>query len=148
MRKVLVLLALAWVAVTIAAAGVAVDHEVPHDLSFLGDPGDPDRVGEDWLFDWGTGLAPPLAAAAAGVVLAVTSSLDGTVGRLAAFLLGLLGGLSVIYTLANEVTGDLLVGDGGEPVESALVAATLALATLLTLAGFATWLTAPRERYP
>jgi hypothetical protein len=120
---------------------------VPYDLAFLADPGDPERVGEDWLFDWGTGLAPPLVAAAAGVVLAVASSLEGAAGRLGAFLLGILGGLSVIYTLANEVTGDLLLGDAVEPVQAALVAATLALATLLVLAGFATWLTAPRETY-
>lgn len=147
MRKVLVLLAVAWVAVTVGAAWLAVDHVVPHDLAFLDGPGDPELVGEDWLFGWGTGLAAPLAAAAAGLFLAVMSSMDRAAGRFGAFLLAVLGGLSIAYTLANQVTEDRLRDTGAEPVETGLVMATLALATLLVLAGFATWLTAPRETY-
>lgn len=147
MRKLLVLVAVAWVAVTVGAAWLAVDHVVPHDLAFLDGPGDSKLVGEDWLFGWGTGLAAPLGAAAAGLILAVMSSMDRAAGRLGAFLLAVLGGLSLAYTLANAVTEDRLRDTGAEPVESGLVIATLALAGLMVLLGFTTWLTAPRERY-
>jgi hypothetical protein len=146
-RKLLVLVAVAWVAVSLGAAWLAVDHEVPYDLSFLDARGDSSNVGEDWLYGWGTGLAAPMAGAAAGLILAVTSSMDRAAGRLGAFLLAILGGLSIAYTLANQVTEDRLRNTGTEPVETGLVIATLALAGLLVLVGFTTWLTAPRERY-
>ena len=147
MRKLLVLLAVAWVGVTLGAAWVAVDQTIPYDLALLDRQGPEDRVGEDWLYGWGTGLAAPLAAAAAGAILAVLSSMDGAAGRLGAFLLAVLGGLSVAYTLSNQVTEELLRSRSEEPVQTALVAATLALGALMVLVGFTTWLTAPRERY-
>jgi len=146
-RKFLVLLAVAWVGVTLGAAWLAVDQTIPYDLAFLDRQGDEDRVGEDWLYGWGTGLAAPLGAVAAGAILAVLSSMDGAAGRLGAFLLAVLGGLSVAYTLSNQVTEELLRSRSEEPVQTALVAATLALGALMVLVGFTTWLTAPRERY-
>jgi hypothetical protein len=146
-RKLLVLVAVAWVGVTLGAAWLAVDQSIPYDLSFLDDPGAVDTVGEDWLRSWGTGLAAPLVAVAAGAILAVLASMDGAPGRLGAFLLAVLGGLSVAFTLSNDVTYDLLRNQSDEPIQTALVAATLALGGLLVLLGFTTWLTAPRERY-
>lgn len=147
MRKLLVLVAVAWVAVSLGAAWLAVDQEVPYDLSFLDVRGDSSNVGEDWLYGWGTGLSAPMAGAAAGLILAVTSSMDRAAGRLGAFLLAILGGLSIAYTLANQITEERLRSTGTEPVETGLVIATLALAGLMVLVGFTTWLTAPRERY-
>jgi hypothetical protein len=146
-RKLLVLLGVAWVGVTLGAAWLAVDQTVPYDLSFLDSPGADDMVGEDWLYGWGTGLAAPLAAVAAGAVLTVLASMDGAAGRLGAFLLAVLGGLSVAYMLANDPVHDLLRDRSEEPVQTALVAATMVLGGLLVLVGFTTWLTAPRERY-
>jgi len=146
-RKLLVLLGVAWIGVTLGAAWLSVDQTVPYDLSFLDQAGAEDRVGEDWLSSWGTGLAAPLGAVAAGAVLTVLASMDGAAGRLGAFLLAVLGGLSVAFTLSNDVTYDLLRSRSDEPVQTALVAATLALGGLLVLVGFTTWLTAPRERY-
>jgi len=146
-RKLLVLLGVAWIGVTLGAAWVSVDQSVPYDLSFLDQAGAEDMVGEDWLKSWGTGLAAPLAAVAAGAVLTVLASMDGAAGRIGAFLLAVLGGLSVAFTLSNEVTYDLLTSSSDEPVQTALVAATLAIGGLLVLVGFTTWLTAPRERY-
>jgi len=49
--------------------------------------------------------------------------------------------------LASEPVHDLLRDRSEEPVQTALVAATLVLGALLVLVGFTTWLTAPRERY-
>lgn len=147
MRKLLVLLAVAWLGVTLGAAWLSVDQTVPYDLSFLDDPGAEDRVGEDWLAGWGTGLAAPLGAVAAGAILTVLASMDRAAGRLGAFLLAVLGGLSVAFTLSNQVTYDLLRDRSEEPVQTALAAATLALGGLMVLIGFTTWLTAPRERY-
>jgi hypothetical protein len=146
-RRFLVLLGIAWVGVTLGAAWVAVDQSVPYDLSFLDSTGTADMVGEDWLYGWGTGLAAPLAAVAAGAILTVLASMDGAAGRLGAFLLAVLGGLSVAYLLANQPVHDLLRDRSKEPVQTALVAATLVLGALLVLVGFTTWLTAPRERY-
>lgn len=147
MRKFLVLLAVAWVGVTLGAAWLAVNQTIPYDLALVDRQGAEDRVGEDWLYGWGTGLAAPLGAVAAGAILAVLSSMDGAAGRLGAFLLAVLGGLSVAYTLSNQVTEELLRSRSEEPVQTALVAATLALGALMVLVGFTTWLTAPRERY-
>jgi hypothetical protein len=146
-RKLLVLLAVAWVGVTLGGAWLAVDRTIPYDLSFLDRRGPEDRVGEDWLYGWGTGLAAPLGAVAAGAILAVMSTMDRAAGRLGSVLLAVLGGLSVAYTLSNQVTEELLRSRSEEPVQSALVAATLALGALMVLVGFTTWLTAPRERY-
>jgi hypothetical protein len=146
-RKLLVLLAVAWVGVTLGAAWVSVDREIPHDLSFLDAQGAVDKVGEDWLYGWGTGLAAPLAAVAAVAVFAVLASMDRAAGRLGAFVLAVLGGLSVAFTLSNQVTHDRLRDTSAEPLETGLVIATLALAGLMVLVGFTTWLTAPRDRY-
>lgn len=147
MRKLLVLLAVAWVGVTLGAAWVSVDEKIPYDLSLLDAQGAVDQVGEDWLRGWGTGLAAPLAGVAAVAIMAVMSSLDRAAGRLGTFLLAVLGGLSVAYSLSNQVTHDRLRDTGADPVETALVVATLALAGLMVLVGITTWLTAPRERY-
>lgn len=147
MRKLLVLVAVAWIGVTLGAAWLSVDQTIPYDLSFLDAPGAEDVVGEDWLRSWGTGLAAPLGAVAAAAILTVLASMDHAPGRLGAFLLAVLGGLSVAFTLSNDVTYDLLRNRGDEPIQTALVAATLALGGLMVLLGFTTWLTAPRERY-
>ena len=146
-RKLLVLLGVAWVGVTLGAAWLAVDQTVPYDLSFVDATGADDAVGEDWLYGWGTGLAAPLGAVAAGAILTVLASMEGAAGRLGAFLLAVLGGLSVAYMLASEPVHDLLTDRSAEPVQTALVAATIVLGALLVLVGFTTWLTAPRERY-
>lgn len=147
MRKLLVLLALAWVGVTLGAAWVAVDEEVPYDLAVVDRVGAADRVGEDWLYGWGTGLAAPLGVVAAVAVFAVMSSMDRAAGRLGSFAVAVLGGLSVAFTLANQVTQDRLRDTSAEPVQTWLVVATLGLGGLMVLVGFTAWLTAPRERY-
>jgi len=146
-RKLLVLLAIAWVGVTLGAAWVSVDEEIPYDLSFLDAQGATDQVGVDWLRGWGTGLAAPLAGVAAVAVMVVLSSMDRSAGRLGTFLLADLGGLSLAYTLSNQVTYDRLRDTSADPVEIALVGATLALAGLMVLVGITAWLTAPRTRY-
>lgn len=147
MRKFLVLLAVAWVATTLGAASVAVERKLTHDLAFLDAAGASNRVSEDWIYGWGTGLAAPLGAVALVAVLAVLSSMDHAPGRFGAFLLAVTGGLSLAYTLSNQVTEERLRSTGAQPLETGLVVATLALAGLLVLVGFTTWLTAPRERY-
>lgn len=147
MRRVLVLLAVAWVGVTLGAAWVSVDEKVPYDLAVVDRAGGPDRVGEDWLYGWGTGLAAPLAVVAAVAIFAVLSSMDRAAGRLGSFLVAVLGGVSIAFTLANQVTQDRLRDTGAEPVQTWLVVATLVLGALMVLVGFTAWLTAPRERY-
>lgn len=141
------LLAVAWVGVTLGAAWVSVDQEIPYDLSFLSAAGTAETVGEDWLRSWGTGLAAPLGAVAAVAVFAVLASMDRSAGRLGAFTLAVLGALSVAFTASNGPTMDLVRDTSDEPVQSALVISTLALGALLVVVGFTTWLTAPRERY-
>lgn len=147
MRKFLVLIAVAWVATTLGAASVAVERKLTYDLAFLDTAGTRNRISEDWIYGWGTGLAAPLGAVALVAIFAVVSSMDRGAGRFGAFTLALLGGLSLAYTLSNQLTEERLRSTGTQPLETGLVVATLALAGLLVLVGFTTWLTAPRERY-
>jgi len=146
-RKLLVLLAVAWVGVSLAAAWVSVEHEVPYGLSFLDRPGPPDRVGDDWLRGWGTGLTVPMGVVAAMAVLAALSALGNSAGRAGAFLLALLGGASIAFTLSSRPATERLRAVGADTTESGLVIATLVLAGLIVLIGLTAWLTAPRERW-
>ncbi|MGH8894426.1 MAG: hypothetical protein ACRDWY_14150 [Actinomycetes bacterium] len=147
MRKVLVLLVVGWVGVSLAAAWVSVDRKLPYDLSFLDERGAADRIGDDWLYGWGTGLAAPMPFVAAMAVLAALSALTGAAGRAGAFLVALLGGLSLAYMLSSRPAHDRLTDTGADGTETALVFATLGLAGLLVLIGLTSWLTAPREPY-
>lgn len=146
-RRLVVLLAVCWVGVNLAAAWVSVDRKVPYDLAFLDRPGGPDRVGEDWLYGWGCGLAVPMAAVAAMAVLAAMSALSGGAGRLGSFLVAVLGGASVAYTLANAPATERLQALGTDTTESALLIASLSLGGLLVLVGLIAWLTSPRDAW-
>lgn len=143
----LVLLAVAWVGVTLAAAWLSVDHSLPYDLVFLDAPGDASRIGDDWLFGWGTGLAAPMPLVAAVAVLAALSTLGGVAGRTGAFLVALLGGASIAYTLSDRPATDRLGSVAAETTEASLLIASLCLAALLVLIGLGAWLTAPRQRW-
>ena len=141
------LVAVAWVGVTLAAAWVSVDREQPYSLTFLDRAGVKDQVGQDWLAGWGTGFAAPMAAVAAVAVVGAFSAQTGRAGRLAAFVLALLGGASIAFTLSNRPSTARLRALDVDTTESGLLIATLALAALLVLLGFMTWLTAPRDRW-
>lgn len=147
MRRLLVLLAAGWVAVTLAAARVAVDRKVGYDLAFFAEAGRAARVEEDWLYGWGTGFAGPMWLVAAVAVLTALSTLAGAAGRIGAFLVALLGGASIVYTLANRPATERLRTFESDPTVSWLLTATLALAGLLVLVGFTVWLTAPRDQW-
>jgi len=147
MRRLLVLLAAGWVAVTLAAAWVAVDRKVGYDLAFFAEAGRAARVEEDWLYGWGTGFAGPMWLVAAVAVLTALSTLSGAAGRIGAFLVALLGGASIAYTLANRPATERLRAFESDLTVSWLLTATLALAGLLALVGFTVWLTAPRDQW-
>ena len=146
-RKLLVLLTVIWIGVTLTAAWIAVDEKIPYDLAVLDRTGGRDRVGEDWLFGWGTGLAAPMAVVAAMAVLGAMSALTGPAGRFGAFCVALLGGASLAYTLANRPATERLQAFSNDTTQGGLLVGTLAVAALLVLIGFLTWLTAPRERW-
>ena len=136
----------AWIAVQIAGALVSVDHERPYDLSFLDEPGATGRIGDDWLHGWGTGLAMPLGVLAAAAIVTVLVSFGGGWGRFAALLMMVLGGLSIAFTLTNQVTYDRLDATKTDRLETGLIAGSLGLAGLLVVIGFITVITTPRTR--
>lgn len=146
MRRLLVLLGVAWIAANLLGAWVSVRHDRPYDLSFVDRPGTVPRIGDDWLHGWGTGLAMPLGVLAAAAVLTVLASFGGGLGRLTAFLLMLLGAASLAFTLANQPTYDRLQAPTSNRAETALIVATLVLAALLVLVGLLTVITTPRTR--
>lgn len=146
MRKLLVFLGAAWIATQIAGALVSVDHERPYDLSFLDEPGVTAKIGDDWLHGWGTGLAMPLGVLAAAAILTVLVSFGGGWGRLGAFLMMVVGGLSIGFTLTNQVTYDRLDAVKADRVETGLIVASLGLAGLLVVIGLVTVITTPRAR--
>jgi hypothetical protein len=143
-RRLLVFLGVMWIAANLAGAWVAVDHDRPYDLSFLDTPGRVARIGEDWLYGWGTGLAMPLWFLAAAAVLTVVASFGGNATRFSSFLLLLVGGASVAYTLSNQLTSDRLGQRDVDRGETAIIAATLLLAGLMVLIGFLTVITTPK----
>jgi hypothetical protein len=143
-RKLLVLLGVAWVATNLFGAWMAVEHKRPYDLSWLNDAGSKDRVGDDWLHGWGTGLAMPFAVVAVVAVLTVVATFGGGAGRFSALLLLVVGGLAVAYTLTNDPSIARLQNTKLEHGELAVVSATLALSGLLVLFGFLTVITTPR----
>lgn len=147
MRKLLVFFAAVWVGVNLAAAWVSVDRALPHDLTFLDQAGSRDRIGEDWLYGWGTGLTVPMGVVAAVAVLAALAAATGASGRIGAFLLAVLGGASIAFTFADRPATERLRAVENDVTESSLLIASLVLAALLVLVGFTTWLTSPRDRY-
>lgn len=144
-RKLLVLLAVVWMVANVAGAWISVTRKLPYDLSFLDQPGRVGNVGNDWLYGWGTGLAMPLATVAGMAVLTIIATFPGAPGRVGAFVIALLGGVSVAFTLANQLTHDRLSSAAGDRVETALIIATLVSGGLLVLVGFLTWLTDSRD---
>ena len=144
MRKLLVLLGVAWIAVNLYGAWLAVEHTRPYDLSWLDQPGSKDTVGEDWLHGWGTGLAMPFAVAAVIALLTVIATFGGGTGRFSALLLTVAGGLCLFYTLTNDLTIQRLKNTKIEHLELAVVSATLTVSGLLVLFGFLTVITTPK----
>ena len=145
MRKVLVVLSVAWIAVSLAAAWVSVDRRLAHDLSFLDEPGRAGDIGHDWLLGWGSGLAVPMWAVAAMALATALSTYGGGGGRLGALLVALVAGGSIGYTFANRPATQRLRELGGDGVEAWLLLPTLVLAGLLVLLGLVAWATIPRD---
>ena len=139
-------LAIAWIATNLIGAWMAYDHDRAYDLSWLDQPGRVAQIGNDWLYGWGTGLAMPLWVLAGAAVLAVAVTFGGEAGRLAAALTMVLGGLSLAYSLTNQLTYDRFEATGTERGETALIFASLLLAALLVLIGLITVITTPRAR--
>lgn len=143
-RKLLVFLGVAWIAANLVGAWLSVEHDQPYDLSFLDQPGRVSQIGDDWLRGWGAGLAMPLWILAVAAVLTVAASFGGRTTRLSSVLLMVLGGLSLAFTLTNQVTYDRLNATGTERTETAVIVATMVLAGLLVLIGLLTVITTPR----
>ena len=144
-RKVLVVLSVAWVGVSLGAAWIAVDRHLAYDLSFLDEPGRAGDIGHDWLLGWGSGLAAPMWAVAAMALATALSTFGGGGGRLGALLVALIAGGSIAYTFANRPATQRLRELGGDRVEAWLLVATLVLAGLLVLLGLVAWATTPRD---
>ncbi|HEX6920553.1 MAG TPA: hypothetical protein VF314_10005 [Actinomycetes bacterium] len=135
MRKLLVVVSAAWIAVTITGVLVSVDRKLPYDLTFLDRAGSIERVGRDWVSGWGTGLAVPLAVLAAVAIATMLSTFNDAGGRLGTLLLALLGGLSLGFTACQQLTQDRLSGAGLHGLETWLVLASLGLSALMVLLG-------------
>lgn len=135
MRKLLVVVSAAWIAVTITGVLVSVDRKLPYDLTFLDRAGSIERVGRDWVYGWGTGLAVPLAVLAAVAIATMLSTFNDAGGRLGTLLLALLGGLSLGFTACQQLTRDRLSGAGLQGLETWLVLASLGLSALMVLLG-------------
>ncbi len=145
MRRLLVFLGVMWVAANLAGAWVSVDHDRPYDLSFLDTPGKVDRIGDDWLYGWGTGLSVPLWFLAAVAILTVVVSFGGGATKFGAVLVMLAGAASLAFSLSNKLTLDRLDATAADRTETAIIAATLFLAGMLVLVGLLTVITTPRQ---
>lgn len=146
MRKLLVLLAVGWIGVNLAAARLAYDRRLPYDLDVLDRSGTSGRIAEDWLLGWGTGLAVPLWFIALGAVLTVLSTLGGSAGRGGSLLLTGVGAASVAFSFLSRHATDLLANPAADPTGAGLVIASVVLAALIVLIGFAAFVASPRER--
>ena len=146
-RKILVLVAIGWVGVSLAAAWISVDREIPYSLTFVDGAGLPGEIGEDWLAGWGTGLAAPLAAVAAVGLLTALSSLDNALGRAGCLLLAVSGAGSIGFMLADRPARKALEDAGSQSTEAWLAGGTIALAALMVLTGVIAYITAPRAYY-
>ena len=144
MRKLLVLLGVAWIAVNLYGAWLAVEHKRPYDLSWLDQPGSKETVGEDWLHGWGTALAMPFAVVAVVAVFTVIATFGGGAGKFAALVLMVVGGLCLYYTLTNDLTLERLKNTKLEHLELAVISATLTVTGLMVLFGFLTVITTPK----
>ncbi len=143
MRKLLVFLGVAWIATNLLGAWVSVSNHRAYDLKFVDQAGTEGRIDDDWLHGWGTGLAMPLWVLAVAAVLTVLVSFGGGVGKVAAFLMMIVGGLSVAFTLSNQLTYDRLQATEVDRTETAIIIASLGLAVLIVLFGFLTVITTP-----
>ena len=147
MRKILVLVAIGWVGVSLTAAWVSVDQEIPYSLTFVDGAGVPGEIGEDWLAGWGTGLAAPLAGVAAVGLLTALCSLDNALGRAGCLLLAVAGIGSVAFMLSNRPAREALEDATSQSTEAWLAGGTVALAALMVLSGVIAYVTAPRAYY-
>jgi hypothetical protein len=144
-RRLLVFLGVMWVAANLFGAWVSVDHDRPYDLSFLDAPGKVGRIGDDWLYGWGTGLAMPLWFLAVVAILTVVVSFGGNPTKLGSVLLLLAGAASLAFTLSNQLTHDRLDATSADRVETAIIGATLLLAGLMVLVALLTVITTPKQ---
>lgn len=145
-QKLLVFLGVAWIATGLVGAWLSVEHDEPYDLSFVDKPGLVRNIGDDWISGWGTGLAMPLWILAVAAVLTVIVTFGGTATRVGAMLLMIIGGLSIVFTLTNQLTHDRLTATTTDQAERAVIGASLLLAGLLVLVGLLTVITTPRTR--
>jgi hypothetical protein len=141
----MVLLSLAWIATTLFAAYVSVQHELPYDLAFLDGSGAKESVGDDWLWGWGTALAVPLPVVAVVALLSVVVSYGWGATRASSLLLVLAGAGSVAFTFLNDITDDRLRRVHVEPLESGVIIAVVSLSGLLVIFGLLTFGTTPKR---
>ena len=139
------MVAVLWLAASLAGAWLSVDRKLPYDLGAIDVAGRRDQVADDWLFGWGTALAVPLAVVALMAVLAVLCTQPGGFGRVGTFVIALLGGASLAYTLGNRRTHTRLSHLAADRVEAVVVIGTLATAGLLVLLGLGSWAMARRD---
>jgi hypothetical protein len=107
-------------------------------------PGKVEKIGDDWLYGWGSGLAMPLWFLAIAAVLTVVATFGGGSTRMASTLLAVVGAASIAYTLVDQPAVDRLHTSNVDRGEAGVVFATLILAGLLVLLGILTAATTPR----
>lgn len=147
-RKLVILVGVLWLGVAVYATWLAVQRELPYDLAFLSRHGDTSRVLEDWLHGWGTALSPPLVGLAIFAVTLVVCTFDGPSGRIAMFVLALLGAASLVFTFSQQATHDRITDvQSHHKLVPWVIVSTVGMSALVVLCGFLGWLTAPRRRY-
>ena len=144
-RKLLVFLGAMWIAANLAGAWVSVENKRPYDLKFVDEPGRSGRIGDDWLYGWGTGLAVPMWFLAGVAVLTVAVSFGGRATKYGGVAMMLVGAASLTFTLSNQLTYDRLDATDVDRGETAIIGASLLLAGLLILIGLLTVITTPRH---
>lgn len=131
MRRALVVLVSAWLAVNLVAGWVSITRRLPADLRLPGlriGPLGADTVLRDWMLGLGAGLAVP------GFLLAIGLLAIALGGRLGVAVVGLVALASLVYLLGQTSTAVRLQPAGATPEVTGLLVANLVLSVIIVLA--------------
>lgn len=132
MRKVFVVLTLAYVVVAVFGAFIAVVEQIPYGVQ---GGGTRLNLPRDALFGWGTGLSPSVVVLAVTVILAVLASTPSEGGQLATAGVVVMAVAALAGALLTPTVRAALQGRQPDPAITAICIGLVALPALVALVG-------------
>ena len=132
MRKLFVVLTLAYVVIASFGAYVAIVQRIPYGVQGGGTRVDLPR---DALFGWGTGLSPSIVVLAVTVVLAVLAATPSEGGQLATAGVVVMAVTALAGALLTPTVTDALQGRQADPGITAICVGLVGLPALVAVAG-------------